>query len=485
MALIAAFVKRSKEKNRQGEKVRQKKNKRKKQSSLPWYIRPGDFLAGRLPDHIRTRLYNRTQRYFRHSGYQDDNGVKEGCRRFLAEEVALLFWGLILIIVLIGVSITYGFLADDTIALKRNPFGKGEKEQELLLKDKEGTKRVSVNVEERELSSMEKEALFRKFFGTLKYNMRGKNKTLKSVNRKLIFDDSLDGFPFGIEYQPEDYSLIGLSGELGEEARGIKEGSTKETRIRVTATYRGWEESDVVTVILTAPDKKAKLGLYEQVKKKLQHMEETSRREDVVLIPGKLGDVKIKVPDSGGGFMSMIFLVVLCLPLLILRKFYKLKEQDEIRKKEEEEDFPLIVHLLSLYMKSGLSFSSAVHRISRNYQENLGPKERTAFMDIVIMDKQLSMGVSQKEACISWGRRSSHPMYQKLSAALVQILVKGSKEGDRILGHMEREAFEHRIERARKEGNTAQTRLLFPMMILLCLVMIIVLFPAIIRFQGF
>ena len=111
--------------------------------------------------------------------------------------------------------------------------------------------------------------------------------------------------------------------------------------------------------------------------------------------------------------------------------------------------------------------------------------KRTAYTDIVIMDQQLSMGVSQKEACISWGRRCGHPMYQKLSAAMIQMLVKGSKEGDRIMMHMEREAFEQRIDRSRKEGKTAETRLLFPMIILLCLVMVLVLFPAVIRFQGF
>lgn len=469
------------------QKGRPEKGKKKKKTrpSLPWYLRPGEFILGRLPGDFRGSLYRRTEGYFKYSGKQEGKRASEGCQRFLAEEIAILFWGMLVLLILVAGTVAYNFLADGAIALKRNPFGKGERDQVLLLKDQDGSKRVAVKVEEQELSPMEREAMFRRFFGALRSHMLGKNKSFKSVNSNLVFDDGLKGYPFNVDYQPEDYSLVGLLGELGEEAHKIKKGFTKETRIWVTASYRDWEETEVVTVILTAPGKKARLGIYDQIRKKIQHMEEASRKDDVIMLPARFGDVRVMIPGSGDGLFALIFLALLCPLGLILRRYYRLKEQDEKRKKEEDEDFPLIVHLLSLYMKAGLSFSSAVHRVSSYYQENSGLKDRTAFMDIVIMDNQLSMGVSQKEACLSWGRRCANPMYQKLSAALVQILVKGSKEGDRILSHMEREAFEQRIDRARKEGNTAQTRLLFPMIILLCLVMIIVLFPAVIRFQGF
>jgi len=49
----------------------------------------------------------------------------------------------------------------------------------------------------------------------------------------------------------------------------------------------------------------------------------------------------------------------------------------------------------------------------------------------------------------------------------------------------EREAFQRRVERAKQEGEEAATRLLFPMIVLLCQVMLLVMYPALIRFQGF
>jgi len=101
------------------------------------------------------------------------------------------------------------------------------------------------------------------------------------------------------------------------------------------------------------------------------------------------------------------------------------------------------------------------------------------------MQRQLMMGESQKNVCVNWGKRTRHPLYRKLSSVLIQILVKGTREGEQLLEQMEGEAFTQRIDRVRREGKRAETKLVFPMIILLCLVMIIVLFPAMIRFQVF
>ena len=64
-------------------------------------------------------------------------------------------------------------------------------------------------------------------------------------------------------------------------------------------------------------------------------------------------------------------------------------------------------------------------------------------------------------------------------------MAKGTREGRVLMNHMEQEAFRQRIDQAKKEGEEASTRLLFPMIVLLGMVMLLVMFPAIVRFQGF
>ena len=86
---------------------------------------------------------------------------------------------------------------------------------------------------------------------------------------------------------------------------------------------------------------------------------------------------------------------------------------------------------------------------------------------------------------MQWGKRFKEPVYQKLSLTMLQVMAKGTREGRVLMNHMEQEAFRQRIDQAKKEGEEASTRLLFPMTVLLGMVMLLVMFPAIVRFQGF
>ena len=167
----------------------------------------------------------------------------------------------------------------------------------------------------------------------------------------------------------------------------------------------------------------------------------------------------------------------LCIPV---HNYLKLKEEGERHRKEAEKDFPVIVHLLTLYMGAGLSFLSAVRRIGFHYQEQKeadAKQKKYAFERVLLMEQQMNNGMSQKEACQNWGMQFHSEAYQKLA------LILGT-EGDGLAAE-EREAFQRRVERAKQEGEEAATRLLFPMIVLLCQVMLLVMYPALIRFQGF
>ena len=101
------------------------------------------------------------------------------------------------------------------------------------------------------------------------------------------------------------------------------------------------------------------------------------------------------------------------------------------------------------------------------------------------MDQLMRMGVSQKEACVFWGKQFQETIYQKLSLTLIQTISKGTREARTLMENTEKNAFLQRVDRVRKEGEEAATKLLFPMIVLLCLVMVLIMYPALIRFQGF
>ena len=144
------------------------------------------------------------------------------------------------------------------------------------------------------------------------------------------------------------------------------------------------------------------------------------------------------------------------------------------------------MHRLTLYMGSGLSFMSAVDRISRDYirhREKQG--KRYAFEKMLVMDRQMKAGVSQTRACRNWGDQFRGTGYQKLALILIQCFSRGTREARAMMDKEEAEAFRSSVDRARKEGEEASTKLLFPMIIMLGEVTLLVMLPAILQFNNF
>ena len=465
-----------------GEKKRQKKPQALKRS---WYLGPGTFCCRILPVRLRAWALKKIEASLRGQQLESEEDLSGRCQRFLVEECAFLSWGFLALILMLAFFLIRGWKGEETIVLKRNAFGSGSRDQVLYLEGEEEEKTVSVTIEEQGMGKEEADRLFDALFRDLEDHMRGEDPSLVKVNKPLCFEEEISGYPFELTYQPEDISLIGIDGRLGENALALGKQQHKETRIKVTAAYKTLRKTKSYKVILTAPPEKEELSVFDKVHNQLMNYEKESREEPLVTLPSELMEVSIRLPGAHNDEYTLLLMIIIP-PGLVLRRYYGLKEKARERRKEAEEDFPAVVHLLTLYMKAGSSFSSAVHRISCNYLEgeNRG-KGRIAFEEIVWMDRQMQMGVSQKEACIRWGERSSGSLYRKLSVTMGQLLSKGSKEADRILEQLERDAFDRRIDRARKEGKETETKMLFPMIILLCLVMAIVIFPAVVRFQGF
>ena len=101
------------------------------------------------------------------------------------------------------------------------------------------------------------------------------------------------------------------------------------------------------------------------------------------------------------------------------------------------------------------------------------------------MMNQMQAGISEKQAYEAYGKRMGEGCYLKLMSLIVQNLQKGNAGLLKALSDEEERAFLKRLEHAKKLGEEAGTKLLFPMLILLIVVMVIVMVPAIFQFQGY
>ena len=95
---------------------------------------------------------------------------------------------------------------------------------------------------------------------------------------------------------------------------------------------------------------------------------------------------------------------------------------------------------------------------------------------------EIQAGVPESEAYYNMGHRINLPVYMKLMSMLSQNVNKGTRDIMLMMAGEEQAALQARKELARKKGEEAGTRLLFPMIVLLGVVMVIVVLPAVMSF---
>lgn len=76
------------------------------------------------------------------------------------------------------------------------------------------------------------------------------------------------------------------------------------------------------------------------------------------------------------------------------------------------------------------------------------------------------------------GRRLELPEYYQLLQHISQHIRMGTKDLRNLMEQEMQQALEKRRELAKKKGEEASTKLLFPMILLLVLVMVMIVYPA-------
>lgn len=162
------------------------------------------------------------------------------------------------------------------------------------------------------------------------------------------------------------------------------------------------------------------------------------------------------------------------------------EEQVQIQKRYEEllMDYPGLIMKFTLLVQAGMTVRKAFQKIAADYRRKKNRKPRTAYEEIRTVCYEMESGVSESEAYRRFGERCGQAKYKTLATLLIQNLQKGSSQMADMLERESVEAWEERKRKARVLGEAAATKLLFPMMLMLVVVMAIVMIPAFLSFYG-
>jgi len=387
-----------------------------------------------------------------------------------------------ILILLLGITITVLLFqtrgSDAVRELTRPAFG-SESNVSLKVRFGDTEENMVVSVSGRDPAGEELTEVLDEAFESLKTECLGENTSLSEVSRSLVFPDEDDrGVEFRYEsLEPEllsDYGII-----LAEE---FPEGGIP-VAVKVTASYNETEKEYLLEMVLCAPVEK--LTPREEVEKAVREADESSRGESTLVLPEEAGELELSFrqektsPWIGVGVAGALAVLMYFLPK------EQEKEKEKAREKELRLSYPKLLSKLSTLIHAGMSIRSAWTRIVSEYREGRksgGRKMEYAYEEMSLALLRIEQGENERDAYEEFGRRCTLRTYRKLGNLLGQNLRQGISGLEGALQEEMEKALEERKNEALRAGEEAGTKLLFPMILMLGIVVVSLVVPAFLSF---
>lgn len=367
--------------------------------------------------------------------------------------------------------------------LVRNVWDAGNYQVDLNVKTKEWDHSFSYLVKEKAYTREEAEQLYRKFAGELPSLICGGNQTLQEVTEDLKLANAYKDYPFMVSWSSTDQDRVSSRGKVNR--KGLEdEGQWVTLHALVREADTGLEQELTLKVFL-APEKLSEEELFfRRVEESVISMDKVSAQKEIVTLPVSVEGKELTWKETKQDHSIFILLLFGAASLFVGRAMdHDLQKADRKRLKELQKEYPEFAGRLRLYLCAGMTARNAFGRVAQDYAERTGKKKRLFLeSEMKIACNQLSNGLPEAQVYQEWGARCGEMRYRRLGFLLSVQLKQGN---DRLLQLLEQEADvarEDQRNQARKEGEEAGTKLLFPMILILIMVMLLVLLPAYVDF---
>lgn len=370
--------------------------------------------------------------------------------------------------------------------LYRNEWGEGSYSVALHAITDSGDEVYDYEVRERILSKEELALLKEQITVLLPEVILGNNESLAAVSRDLNLVTKIRGYPFAISWQSSDMAKIGTDGKINTDSL-IKKLPAEGEEIVLTAEFlyekERWEQE--ITIKLLPEALSSEERFLSEVRDAILENDKLYENSHEISLPEKIGDENAIWEEyrKDNSFLLLILGVLgaVSVPYFMDRE---LERKRKHREDELEKSYSEFVSKLQLYMGAGLTMKKALLKIGGDYQKEKSRTGKMNFLyeEILIADNQLLNGRTEESVYREWGKRCGDMRYRKLGFLLTSNLSQGN---DKILSILSEEtdmALEERKNKIRKQGEEAGTKLLFPMMMQLIVVMFLILLPI---FSGF
>lgn len=420
------------------------------------------------------------------------NKASEEMRRYYTGKIRL-FLQMILVgntlAFVISVSSGMGGSLVNERYITRNDYGEGSTQTSLHARiteadGRESSQNFTLVVEERRYEDMVVKQLASELKKQLPDLILGSNESLEAVKSNLILPREVQGYPFKLEWESDDYSCIDSEGCVSNEDM---EEQGKVISLTAMLIYEDFREEYVIPVHIFPPQYSETELFRHRVQELLTVSEQTNRSEEQLELPEMVDGRSIAWKEKKEeGSIEVFFLLCISAAAIYVLKDRELQQQAEKRNRQLLLDYPRLVSRMTLYLGAGMTIRNVFYKIASDYQKEkaAGGEVRYVYEEMLLTCHELDSGVSELTAYEHFGKRCRLIQYMKLVNLLVQNLRKGSNSLLDAMRTEAKNAFEERKNTARKLGEEAGTKLLLPMMLMLGIVMVLIMIPAYLSFAA-
>ena len=260
---------------------------------------------------------------------------------------------------------------------------------------------------------------------------------------------------------------------------GLEENQDSTTvNLTMTVTYFDYSREFIYEVLVGFGEKSHRELMMEGLEQALNNLEQANPQEKELLIPDEVGGIELELREQRNGSGRVLLLGLIFGIGAVGVSVSRLHESGKKRDLKLIREYPFFVDDLWLHIEAGMNIKRAL----QEYVNSANKSDDTLVREIKYTLNQIDNGEAEHIAYEELGARIGLPVYISLMRRISQNLRMGNKDLKELMESEVFIALESKRERAKRLGEEASTKLVFPMVVLLVVVMVVIMTPA---FMGF
>lgn len=384
--------------------------------------------------------------------------------------------------VLAAISEKKNNVLHDGHILTRNEYGEGDYEVDLIwnIPGIFKNQKVTVNVTEQGLSKEDSERILEEAKKEIADTFPAENASVNEIRKDVYLSSEYKQGMVTAEWSFDCYEYINLEGKVFNEDI-TAEGELVKANVQMQC---GSQVEDYEFYFQIYPPEYTEI---QKIERKLNQQlinEISAEEQKVINLPDFIDGKEVRWSVSKDKYSEKLMIIGIIVAIFI-PLIDKSKEKENKKKREQrlQMEYSEVISKLTILLGAGMTVFAAWSKIATDYdkkRKNNTIIKNPVYEEMLIAYHEVESGISERKAIERFGERCGLHRYRKFASLLTQNLQKGTRGLTALLEAEVSEAFEERKNMAKKYGEEAGTKMLFPMMIMFAIVIVIIMVPALI-----